>query len=319
MKNVICFVLFLYLWGCPANGKNVVDYVNPFIGTAIKGEGGTVPYIGTPFGMTNFVPQTREGKMGNMPYVYDDEYLEGFLASHKPTIWMGDYGYVSIMPQIGRRVRVLPEERRMLFSHEGESASPHYYSVDLWDEENGQKIRAEMTASSRCALLRFHYPKKQTPRLIIHGINLNPALEDWCNHFEQRLKTMKGWVKIDVANNEIVGYNPDRQSFQLGPELPNFKGYFVIRFDKPIKEFGCWNDTLLYPGVAELQGTRMGAYVDFDGKESQINVQLATSFISIEQARSNLEREVPQWNFEKLSESTKQAWEDKLSRFRLIL
>ena len=94
MKNVICFVLFLYLWGCPANGKNVVDYVNPFIGTAIKGEGGTVPYIGTPFGMTNFVPQTREGKMGNMPYVYDDEYLEGFLASHKPTIWMGDYGYV---------------------------------------------------------------------------------------------------------------------------------------------------------------------------------------------------------------------------------
>lgn len=317
MKKLIGFVLLLCFCILSAKGKDVVDYVNPFIGTAIKGEGGTVPYIGTPFGMTNFVPQTREGKMGNMPYVYDDGYLEGFLASHKPTIWMGDYGYVSVMPQIGDSVKVLPQERRMRFSHENEVASPHYYSVDLWDEDSGKKIGAEMTASSRCALLKFHYPRKQTPRLIIHGINLNPALGDWCNHFEQRLKVMKGWVKIDVENNEVIGYNPDRQSFQLGPELPNFKGYFVIRFNKDIKEFGCWNGSSIYPDTEELQGTRMGAYVEFDEEDTQIGVQIATSFISIEQARLNLEREVPQWDFDGLMAATKEAWEMKLSNFKL--
>ncbi len=63
--------------------KEVVDYVNPFIGTALKGEGGTVPYVGTPFAMTSFLPQTRENKMGGMAYVYDDEHIMGFLGSHQ--------------------------------------------------------------------------------------------------------------------------------------------------------------------------------------------------------------------------------------------
>ena len=40
------------------------------IGTALKGEGGTSPFVGTPFAMTKFMPQTRENKMGTMAYVY---------------------------------------------------------------------------------------------------------------------------------------------------------------------------------------------------------------------------------------------------------
>ena len=107
-------------------------------------------------------------------------------------------------------------------------------------------------------MLNFRFPKNQKPRLIIQGINLNPALNDWCNHLSHRLNTIKGWVKIDTENNEIIGYNPDRQSAQIGPDLPNFKGYFIIRFNRDIKDFGCWNDSTLYPGEKEIYGTRMG-------------------------------------------------------------
>ena len=82
-------------------------------------------------------------------------------------------------------------------------------------------------------------------------------------------------------------YNPDRQSAQLGPDLPNFKGYFVIRFNCDIKDFGCWNDSILYPGAEELYGTRMGAYINFSQKDKEIQAQIATSFISLEQARLN--------------------------------
>ena len=60
MKKILflflCFYTSLTYSQTP---KEVVDYVNPFIGTALKGEGGTVPYVGTPFAMTSFLPQTR--------------------------------------------------------------------------------------------------------------------------------------------------------------------------------------------------------------------------------------------------------------------
>ena len=47
--------------------KSAVDYVNPMIGTALKGEGGTSPFVGTPFAMTEFMPQTRENKRKKHP------------------------------------------------------------------------------------------------------------------------------------------------------------------------------------------------------------------------------------------------------------
>src|SRR5215217_4415271 len=87
--------------------KQEVDYVNPLIGTAATGfakgldGGGTMPSVGPPFAMTNFVAQTGESKMSRMNYFYEDSTVIGFLASHQPTVWMGDYGYVSVMPQTG--------------------------------------------------------------------------------------------------------------------------------------------------------------------------------------------------------------------------
>src|ERR1700694_2147879 len=87
----------------PVKEKEAVDYVNPLIGTAFAGfekgleGGGTMPFANRPYAMTNFVAQTRENKMGSTPYVYEDSTIMGFLATHQPTVWMGDYGYVSVM------------------------------------------------------------------------------------------------------------------------------------------------------------------------------------------------------------------------------
>ncbi|MGN1220946.1 MAG: GH92 family glycosyl hydrolase, partial [Candidatus Cryptobacteroides sp.] len=290
--------------------KTPVDYVNPLIGTAILNQGGIAPFAGTPFAMTSFIPQTRENKMSSMAYVYDDREIIGFMASHQPTVWMGDYGYVSVMPQIGK-LRVLPEDRKMPFDHENELATPYYYAVEMGEET---RIKAEMSATSRCAIMRFTFPEIEA-RMIVHGINLNKNLSDWCNDYETRLKTCRGWVKIDKEKNEIIGYNPDRQSSQLGPALNNFKGYFVITFDTPIKEYGLWDNGEIYSSQTELEGTRMGAYAEFNlNSRRQLNVKVSTSFISIEQARANLENEIPHWSLEKVKEQTKTLWNEKLSK-----
>ena len=318
MKLNIGFIaaFFIFSTPCFSEGKTAVDYVNPHIGTALKGEGGTAPFVGTPFAMTNFLPQTRENKMGTMAYVYDDSYIMGFLASHQPTVWMGDYGYVSVMPQIGN-LQVLPEQRKLKFEHKDEKTTPYYYSVSM-QASNGKSIQGEMTAASRSALFRFTFPESEQSHLIVHGINLNSQLADWCNDYTDRLKNLLGWVKIDIANNEIIGYNPDRQSAQLGPDLPNFKGYFVIQFDRPIKKYGTWGGVAIFEDNLEQEGRRMGAYISFPTtKNEQVSVRIGTSFISIEQAKENLSREIPDWDFEKLKTNTKQKWEDKLSKLQL--
>ena len=84
----------------PSQRSNPVDWVSPYIGTAGAGSdyGGTMPLVTTPFGMTNWTPQTRQNKISVTSYHYDDTTISGFIGTHQPAIWMGDFGYVTIVP-----------------------------------------------------------------------------------------------------------------------------------------------------------------------------------------------------------------------------
>ena len=302
--------------------KQEVDYVNPLIGTAATGfakgldGGGTMPCVGTPFAMTNFVAQTGESKMSRMNYFYEDSSIIGFLASHQPTVWMGDYGYVSVMPQTGP-LKVLPQERALRFRHTNEVSTPYYYSV-LLDAANGGHIKTEIAAASRCGIFQFSFPASKEAHIIVQGIDLNPALKDWANDYDERIKKIKGYVSINQAANEITGYNPDRMSSQIGPDLPNFKGYFVIQFSKPFTSYGTWDGDNITASSVEQYGTRMGAYISFSTyKDEKIQVRIATSFISIEQARKNLAIELKGKDFKQLVQSTRAVWQKDLSRIKV--
>jgi predicted alpha-1,2-mannosidase len=302
--------------------KQEVDYVNPLIGTAATGfakgldGGGTMPSVGPPFAMTNFVAQTGENLMSRMNYFYEDSSIIGFLASHQPTVWMGDYGYVSVMPQTGG-LKVLPRDRALKFSHANEVSTPYYYSV-LLDASDNQRIKAEMTSASHCGIFQFTFPASQEAHIVIQGINLNPELKHWANDYEERIRTLRGYVKINRAKNEITGYNPDRMSAQISPALPNFKGYFVIQFNKPFKSFGTWDGDKVSSSSLEQYGTRMGAYIGFETKKDEkVEVRIATSFISIEQARKNLAMELAGKNFSDLVQSTRNEWQKNLSRIKV--
>ncbi len=300
-------------------GKEAVDYVNTVIGTPYAGfkegldGGGAMPCVGKPYAMTKFTAQTAENKLGRMMYVYEDPDIIGFMATHQPTVWMGDYGYVSVMPQLGS-VRPLPEDRALKYSHADETAKPHYYSVWL-DAGGGNKIRGEIAAAGHSGIFRFTFPEAKEARLIIQGINLNPKITSWGNEYGQRLKALKGYVRVDKEKNEITGYNPDRMSYQISPELPSFKGYFVIRFDKKIESFGTWDGDKVNAAATEQYGTRMGAYINFKTKDGEkVNVKIASSFISLEQARKNMQKEIPDWDFDKVVAATREDWQKNLSR-----
>ncbi len=328
MKNkltilVFLFPLFLSQGFAQKNNKNkdAVDYVNPLIGSPFAGfakgleGGGTTPIVGVPYAMTNFVLQTHENKMSRMPYIFEDSTVIGFIATHQPTVWMGDYGYVSVMPEVGE-LKVLPKDRALPFSHKTEISKPYYYSV-LLQVGKKETIKGEIAAASRVGMFRFTFPQSDQSHIVIHGINLNPELDDSNNSLKHRIETLKGYMKVDKEHNEITGYNPDRQSAQLGPELPNFKGYFIIQFDKSFDSFGTWSNDEVKASSTEQYGTRMGSYISFKTKKNeQVKVRIATSFISIEQARENLNKEMPDWDFDKVVANTKSIWQENLTRIQ---
>jgi putative alpha-1,2-mannosidase len=92
--------------------------VNPLIGTqrSAIGYGGTMPFVTTPFGMTDWTPQTRQNKISVTSYNFDDTTISGFIGTHQPAIWMGDYGYVTVIPQLGS-LHTTPESRKLAYSH----------------------------------------------------------------------------------------------------------------------------------------------------------------------------------------------------------
>src|SRR6516165_8611973 len=111
-----------------AEDRDPISYVNPLIGTqkSAIGYGGTMPFVTPPFGMTDWTPQTRQNKISVTSYSYDDQAISGFIGTHQPAIWMGDYGYVTIMPQTGA-LRTTPDARKLPFKHSTEISRPDYY------------------------------------------------------------------------------------------------------------------------------------------------------------------------------------------------
>src|SRR6516225_9590971 len=200
-----------------SHAKMPADWVNPYVGTAGGGNdyGGTMPLVTTPFGMTNWTAQTRQNRISVTSYAWEDSEIQGFIGTHQPAIWMGDYGYVTIIPQVGP-LETTPEARQMSFRHEDERARPDYYSVEMTTKDDS-RVRAEMTATERCAYMRFHFPQGAAGRVLVEASRPGIA----------------GDAKVDEARQEITGHNPDRMDRNLGPfALENFKGYFVVEFHK---------------------------------------------------------------------------------------
>ena len=274
------------------------DEVNMLIGSGGGGTeyGGTMPFVKTPFGMTDWVAQTRQNKISAMSYAYEDTDISGFIGTHQPAPWMGDFGYVTLMPGVDK-VKPATDARKMPFVHSNETATPYGYSVTM-DAGANRSMKAQMTATSRCALMRFTFPRNATSNFIV----------------EATRSQIQGYVQVNAKVKEIVGYNPDRIDSVWGPlRLPNFKGYFVVQFRKPIVGYGTYSGETLSPNTAAFKGKGAGAYITFPTNEGEtVDVRVGTSFISIEQARDNLRREIPDWNFDRLSRNLKKTWDEKL-------
>jgi putative alpha-1,2-mannosidase len=168
-KAACCLAIAVYAATSFAQDKDPIQWVNPYIGTGSGpiGYGGTMPFVTPPFGMTDWTPQTRQNKLGVVSYNYDDPTISGFMGTHQPAIWMGDYGYLTVVPEIDT-LKITPDERKLPFSHNDEIVSPDYYSV-ITDAGTAGKLHTEITATERCGYMRFTFPATGKPIVMIEA------------------------------------------------------------------------------------------------------------------------------------------------------
>lgn len=306
MKNTIYLLMFLTIVfsACDSQKENtsklsveavsLVDYVNPLMGTDSKyslSNGNTYPAIATPWGMNFWTPMTS--KMGDgWTYKYNENKIRGIKQTHQPSPWINDYAAFSFMAVTGE-LKYKEEDRQSWFSHKAETVKPHYYKVYLADYD----VVAEVTPTERAAHFKFTFPKADSSYIMLDAF-------------------YKGsMVKIIPEERKIIGYCRNNR----GGVPDNFHNYFVAEFDKDFEINHTWTDGWkLIENNLNSEGEHVGAIIGFKTKKGEtVNVKVASSFISLEQAQLNLDREIGEDSFKTTKEKAKKAWEIELNKIKI--
>ncbi|MGV3640593.1 MAG: GH92 family glycosyl hydrolase [Adhaeribacter sp.] len=268
---------------------DLVQYVNTLQGTNShfkRTYGNTYPTTALPFAMHTWTPQTGRNGDG-WKYQFAADSIRGFQQAHQCSSWTNDYAVFSLMPVTGK-LAVNQFKRAARFRHDKETARPYYYRVAL-----DNAITAEMSPVERGVHARFSYPAKQGSYLVLDGY------------------TGQSMVRILPRERKIVGYVHNGRGL-----LPNFKNYFVLVFDKPFVSQGTWENVKgeISAGVLSGEGKGVGAYIQFkDGEKVQVKV--ASSYISPEQAELNLKQELGKHkNLEATKAAAAGIWNRHLGR-----
>ena len=292
MRKTFMCVALAFMGVLHTLAKDVVDYVNPLVGTESKFElstGNTYPAIAMPWGMNFWMPQT--GRMGDgWAYVYWHDKIRGFKQTHQPSPWINDYGQFSIMAETGEPV-FDQDKRASWFSHKAEIAKPYYYRVYLADYD----VVAEMAPTSRAAIMRFTFPETDKANIVVDAF-------DRGSH-----------IQVLPEKNMIIGYTTKNS----GGVPSNFKNYFVVQFSKPFTYRATVTNGNIEEGKLEAKENHVGAIVGFNTKRGeQVLVRVASSFISPEQAMLNL-KELGNNSFDQVAEQGRKTWNETLGRIEV--
>lgn len=281
--------------------------VDPFIATGGFPWmcGHDTPAATTPFGMVRLCADTssiyfNENGNNRSGYFYGDNKIIGFSHTRLVGADALEGGIFRAFPTIESRVgSARKRDRATPFSHDSEGAEPGFYAVRLPKEH----VLAELTATPRVGVHRYTFDGTERPHILLDATS---ALGGRNCEF--------GTVKILPDKNELEGMAREQGSFS--GRYGGLNAYFVARFDKPFQSFGTWSDDAFTQGSLEVTGENVGADLTFDRPASgpfAVELRVAISYVSIANARLNLEAEAAQRSFGDIATAARDAWEKRLS------
>lgn len=299
-KNILLIIAigFLFL-SCSSSDKSkeqdLVQYVNPFIGTG--GHGHTYPGAIAPFGMIQNSPDTRMDSWdGCSGYHISDSTILGFSLTHLIGTGCNDYGDFRFSPITGN-ITFDSDNYSSSFKHENETAKAGYYSVVL-DDYN---IKVELTTAERAAMQRYTFPQTEDAHVIIDLQESNTSAETIHESF----------VTIE-SDNAISGFR------RTGQWASDQYLYFYAEFSEPFTGYGICSDNKEYPNLKHAEGKDLQAWLDFDATDGQpIVMRVAISAVDVDGAKKNLAAEVSDFDFDAMAQKTSKQWNDELNRINI--
>jgi len=263
------------------------------------------PAATTPFGMVRLAPDTGAPWFGwnglnRSGYFYGDNKLLGFSHTRLVGADAQEGGVFRILPAVESRTQRLyvKDRRHAKFSHREETGFPGYYAVRLPKDD----VLVELTATPRVGVHRYTFRKPETPHLLVDitsGIG-KQRCEDGVVLIKPSEQAIEGSVRIFGSFSGRYG----------GLDV-----YFAAHFSEPFAKYGTWKEGRPAPGTDGAAGKDIGADLGFNAKT--VEVRLALSYVSIENARQNLEAEAAGKTFDQLVDAAKDAWEKRLATIRI--
>lgn len=284
-----------------ATSESLTKYVDPIIGSAKHGHvfvGANVPYGAVQLGPNNIF----EGWDWCSGYNYSSNTITGFAHTHLSGTGIGDLGDISIMPATGKLIVEKGQKDNLengyvsTFSHNNETAKAGYYSVwlDKYD------VKAELTATERVGFHQYTFKKgAETPHLILDladGIG-------WDKPVATQIKQIDAQTIVGYRNSK--GWSNDQRL------------YFVIKLSQAVKNLIVYDSTVVKNGK-DIKGVKLRAAINFDAIANNVlQIKVALSPVSVENAILNLKTELPGWDFKATVKQADAKWEKELQKVRV--
>ncbi len=285
------------------------DYVDTRIGTA-HSRWMIAPGPWMPFSMVKISPDNQNpGWQAGYEPAYES--IGVFSHIHEWTL-----GGLGIFPTNGKLKTIIGDELkpgsgyRSAIEKHSEEAPIGYYKVLLKD----YGIRAELTATTRCAFQRYTFPRNRDSSRVLLDMKV-PA---------ENAYQLKKVVIRKVGTKRIEGFSHQYAGGIWSHDADqDYTVHFVVEFDQPIKRMGSWiNNTLSYADTIDATDPeKAGIFLEFDTKANPVvQIRSGISLVSIANASENLKTEITDpfnWSFDAVRNNQKNVWNDIFNRVRI--
>lgn len=307
--SVLTFMLIQFSKAQTTPTKDYTSFVNPFIGSgsvdSLSLSGSNFPGATYPFGLVQLSPDTDDNPENPCSgYDYANDTMVGFSHTHLSGTGVADLFDFLFMPFKGELTwEAMPNTKTKNcysspFSHKNEKASPGYYSVLL----DNIGIQVELSATEHCGIHRYTTTSNDPWNLMIDlDHSLDKARPYWsCRVIDAQLKV--------VDDHTIEGYRT------ITGWANQRRVYFRAEFSRPFAKHFFKAGGRVYENqpVANHQNLKMIATFE-QGNDEPLVIRVGLSSVSYEGARQNLKAEIAGFDFDKVYQDTKSAWNKELA------
>ena len=324
MLRKLTLILFLIASVCikaQAQSDNT-QYVDPLIGTADYSA--THPGAVVPHGMMAVVPfnvtgselnrYDKDTRWWSTPYDIRNKYSVGFAHGALSGVGCPEMGAIITMATTG----AMEADATLRGStYSDEVAKPGYYAT-TYEQFN---VRAEATATDRASVERYTFNEGGEANIII---DLGTALSNESGAMLRQVST------TEVEGMRLLG------TFCYTNQAV-FPVYFVARISQPATKVRYWKRQPEMTGVEaewsgdsgqykiyesysrEIMGDDIGVCFSLGEVEpgTEVEVRVGISYVSIENARRNLDAEVGTKSFDEVRSEAHDKWREALGRIRV--